>query len=109
MATAMTTDATSNSSMATYYASKVNELSETVQERVADLQRLKARRNELNAKVRMLREELHHLQEPGSYVGEVVKQMGQNKVLVKIHPEGKYVVDLDKTQIRLYQQNNILQ
>ena len=73
--------------------------SQTVQERSADLQRLKARRNELNAKVRMLREELHHLQEPGSYVGEVVKQMGQNKVLVKINPEGKYVVDLDKTQI----------
>lgn len=60
---------------------------------------MKARRNELNAKVRMLREELHHLQEPGSYVGEVVKQMGQNKVLVKIHPEGKYVVDLDASQI----------
>merc|ERR1719401_991529 len=44
----------------------------------------------------MLREELHHLQEPGSYVGEVVKQMSQKKVLVKVHPEGKYVVDLDK-------------
>ena len=44
----------------------------------------------------MLREELHHLQEPGSYVGEVVKQMGQKKVLVKINPEGKYVVDIDK-------------
>ncbi|KAL3906272.1 MAG: hypothetical protein SGILL_009338 [Bacillariaceae sp.] len=87
------------SSMARYYASKVGELSETVSERVADLQRLKARRNELNAKVRMLREELHHLQEPGSYVGEVVKQMGLNKVLVKIHPEGKYVVDLDKSQV----------
>jgi 26S proteasome regulatory subunit T6 len=71
----------------------------TVQERTSDLQRLKARRNELNAKVRMLREELHHLQEPGSYVGEVVKQMGQSKVLVKIHPEGKYVVDLDATQV----------
>ena len=69
---------------------------QTVQERTSDLQRLKARRNELNAKVRMLREELHHLQEPGSYVGEVVKQMGQNKVLVKINPEGKYVVDLEK-------------
>jgi 26S proteasome regulatory subunit T6 len=65
-----------------------------VQERLADLQRLKARRNELNAKVRMLREELYHLQEPGSYVGEVVKQMGMNKVLVKINPEGKYVVDV---------------
>ncbi|KAL3935030.1 MAG: hypothetical protein SGARI_003136 [Bacillariaceae sp.] len=85
--------------MARYYASKVGELSETVQERVADLQRLKARRNELNAKVRMLREELHHLQEPGSYVGEVVKQMGQKKVLVKINPEGKYVVDLDESQV----------
>lgn len=44
----------------------------------------------------MLREELHHLQEPGSYVGEVIKQMGQKKVLVKINPEGKYVVDIDK-------------
>ena len=44
----------------------------------------------------MLREELQHLQEPGSYVGEVIKQMGQKKVLVKINPEGKYVVDIDK-------------
>jgi len=82
--------------MAKYYTSKITELAATIQERTGDLQRLKARRNETNAKVRMLREELHHLQEPGSYVGEVVKQMGQNKVLVKINPEGKYVVDLDK-------------
>lgn len=99
--------------------------------------------------VRLLREELQLLQEPGSYVGEVVKVcrelvqqdplmpalcvsmislgwvgavcaarqgcahsggftvcvltwlgcfqvMGKNKVLVKAHPEGKYVVDIDK-------------
>ena len=85
-----------NSIPGKYYSSKVLELRETVQERSADLQRLKARRNELNAQVRMLREELYHLQEPGSYVGEVVKPMGQNKILVKINPEGKYVVDLDK-------------
>ena len=89
----------------------------------------------------MLREELQLLQEPGSYVGEVVKVMGKNKVLVKVqcflslgsmlvdilfyycaiwchlpsmfndleiffirisafiqvHPEGKYVVDIDKS------------
>jgi 26S proteasome regulatory subunit T6 len=32
----------------------------------------------------MLREELQALQESGSYVGEVVKQMGKNKVLVKV-------------------------
>ena len=61
-----------------------------------NLQRLEAQRNELNTKVRMLREEVGLLQEPGSYVGEVVKLMGKKKVLVKVHPEGKYVVDLDK-------------
>ena len=37
--------------------------------------------------VRMLREELQLLQEPGSYVGEVVKVMGKKKVLVKVFIE----------------------
>lgn len=46
--------------------------------------------------MRLLKEELQLLQEPGSYVGEVIKPMGRNKVLVKVHPEGKYVVDVDK-------------
>jgi ATP-dependent 26S proteasome regulatory subunit len=36
--------------------------------------------------VRLLREELQLLQEPGSYVGEVVKLMGKKKVLVKVRP-----------------------
>jgi 26S proteasome regulatory subunit T6 len=79
-----------------YYQSKVEELEILARERALNLQRLKAQRNELNAKVCLLREELHHLQEPGSYVGEVVKAMGKNKVLVKVNPEGKYVVDIDK-------------
>jgi hypothetical protein len=47
--------------------------------------------------VRNLKEELMRLQEPGSHVGEVVKHMGNNKVLVKVHPEGKFVVDVDKS------------
>jgi 26S proteasome regulatory subunit T6 len=42
------------------------------------------------ATVRLLREELQLLQEPGSYIGEVVKVMGKKKVLVKVQPEGKY-------------------
>lgn len=46
--------------------------------------------------VRLLREELQLLQEQGSYVGEVVKPMDKKKVLVKVHPEGKFVVDIDK-------------
>ena len=34
--------------------------------------------------VRQLREELQLLQEPGSYVGEIIKVMGKKKVLVKV-------------------------
>lgn len=47
-----------------------------------------------NGLVRLLREELQLLHEPGSYVGEVVKVMGKNKVLVKVQPEGKYSAHL---------------
>ncbi|KAB7502336.1 26S protease regulatory subunit 8 [Armadillidium nasatum] len=67
-----------------------------ISEKNQDLCRLQAQRKELNAKVRLLREELQLLQEQGSYVGEVVKPMDKKKVLVKVHPEGKFVVDLDK-------------
>eukprot|EP00293_Proteomonas_sulcata_P001679 CAMPEP_0184319700 /NCGR_PEP_ID=MMETSP1049-20130417/110017_1 /TAXON_ID=77928 /ORGANISM="Proteomonas sulcata, Strain CCMP704" /LENGTH=403 /DNA_ID=CAMNT_0026639949 /DNA_START=36 /DNA_END=1247 /DNA_ORIENTATION=+ len=79
-----------------YYQAKIEELESVTRERTQNLRRLEAQRNELNSKVRLLREELQLLQEPGSYVGEVVKAMGKNKVLVKVNPEGKYVVDLDK-------------
>jgi 26S proteasome regulatory subunit T6 len=44
--------------------------------------------------VRRLRDELSKLQEAGSYIGEVVKVMGKNRVLVKVGSEGKYVVGL---------------
>ncbi|KAK9744331.1 Proteasomal ATPase OB C-terminal domain [Popillia japonica] len=79
-----------------YYITKIEELQLTVAEKSQNLRRLQAQRNELNAKVRMLREELMLLQEQGSYVGEVVKPMDKKKVLVKVHPEGKFVVDIDK-------------
>jgi len=82
--------------LSSYYATKTDRLLTQVASRTENLNRLKAARNDLNAKVRLLREELGHLQEPGSYVGEVIKQMGQKKVLAKVNPEGKYVVDLDK-------------
>jgi len=99
-----------------YYITKIEELQLVVAEKAQNLRRLQAQRNELNAKgrwkflfqflfsfnhahfilVRMLREELQLLQEQGSYVGEVVKAMDKKKVLVKVHPEGKFVVDIDK-------------
>ncbi|KAG6429914.1 hypothetical protein SASPL_107971 [Salvia splendens] len=80
-----------------YYQQSLQDLQLSVRQKDHDLQRLEAQRNDLNARVRSLKEELQLLQEPGSYVGEVVKVMGKSKVLVKVHPEGKYVVDIDKS------------
>ncbi|XP_062517670.1 26S proteasome regulatory subunit 8 [Corticium candelabrum] len=79
-----------------YYVTKIEELQLVVSEKAQDLRRLEAQRNDLNAKVRMLREELQLLQEQGSHVAEVVKPMDKKKILVKVQPEGKFVVDLDK-------------
>lgn len=80
-----------------YYKAKIEELEIQARDKQLNLRRLEAQRNDLNTKVRLLKEELQLLQEPGSYVGEVAKIMGKNKVLVKVHPEGRYVVDLDKS------------
>jgi len=80
-----------------YYSTKLDELESKIRDKQENLRRLEAQRNELNAKVKNLRDELHLLQEPGSYVGEVIKVMGKKKVLVKVHPEGKYVVEIDKS------------
>lgn len=78
-----------------YYKGKTDQLELTVIEKTQNLRRLEAQRNQLNAKVRKLRDEIQLLQEPGSYVAEVIKVMGKNKVLVKLQPEGKYVVKID--------------
>lgn len=86
-----------------YYQAKIEECEIIMNEKSQDLRRLEAQRNALNAKgkvkirklhkqldwlegllVRLLKEELQLLQEPGSYVGEVVKVMGKKKVLVKV-------------------------
>lgn len=121
----MEVDETVGEGLKQYYVTKVEELQLIVNEKTQNLRRLQAQRNELNAKgiyffitvysllivddlilthvtifslisVRLLREELQLLQEQGSYVGEVVKPMDKKKVLVKVHPEGKFVVDIDK-------------
>jgi len=83
---------TPNASMAldTFYRNKIEGMKLQILEGQAKLRRLEAQRNDYNSRVRLLREELGLLQQPGSYVGEVVKVMSTKKVLVKVHPEGKY-------------------
>lgn len=95
-----------------FFHNKIEALELEIIERNSKLRRLEAQRNDLNSRgtscqkspraflpqllividppVRLLREELGLLQQPGSYVGEVVKVMGSKRVLVKVHPEGKY-------------------
>jgi len=74
----------------TFFNNKIEGMKLEIIQGQAVLRRLEAQRNEYNSRVRLLREELGLLQQPGSYVGEVVKVMGTKKVLVKVHPEGKY-------------------
>ncbi|KAG2612641.1 26S proteasome regulatory subunit 8 homolog A-like [Panicum virgatum] len=80
-----------------YYKHHIHDLRLAIPQRENDLGRQKAQRNAINSQVKFCREELNLLQEPASHVGEVVKVMSTSKVLVKVHPEGKYVVDVDKS------------
>ena len=73
-----------------FFHNKIESMKLEIIQGQAKLRRLEAQRNDYNSRVRLLREELGLLQQPGSYVGEVVKVMSTKKVLVKVHPEGKY-------------------
>ncbi|KAI0984587.1 hypothetical protein GJ496_007457 [Pomphorhynchus laevis] len=86
----------SDKGLCSYYQRKIELQTQALIEKSQNIRRLVAQRNELNAKVRLLREELQLLQEQGSNVGEVIKHIDKKKVLVKVHPDGKFVVDVDK-------------
>jgi len=64
---------------------------------------LESLRNEINNKVKTLKEELNLLHEHGSHVGEVVKMIDKNKCLVKLKMEGQNIVEveshIDKTKL----------
>lgn len=103
-----------------YYSKRIEHLKILIDSKKLDIRRLHAQRNELNSKgkliffktyfnyvnilnlimlmilVKELKDELQYLLESNSYVGEVIKVMGRNKVLVKLNPEGKFLVDVSK-------------
>jgi len=56
---------------------------------------LEALRNQINNKVKSLKDELSQLHEHGSHVGEVVKMMDKNKCLVKMKMEGQNIVEVE--------------
>jgi 26S proteasome regulatory subunit T6 len=79
-----------NMALVSFYESKIEAAEREITQKTSNLRRLEAQRYQLNTRVRRLKEELQLLQQPASYVGEVVRTMGKKKVLVKVHPEGKY-------------------
>ena len=85
-----------NDGIRSYYLAKISQAEVAVEAKERNLARLQAQRNELNTRVRSLREEVSKLHEAGAYIGEVVKVMGKKKVLVKMGNDGKYVVNIDK-------------
>lgn len=85
-----------------YYRNKIEGMKLEIIQGQAVLRRLEAQRNDYNSRVRLLREELGLLQQPGSYVGEVVKVMSTKKVLVKVHPEGKYGTKINDHQLAFF-------
>lgn len=95
----MTAVASNNPAIESYYHSKIRQLQTHIDSKTEELHRLETQRNVLNAKgtylhlstlldtyhaVRELRDELQYLLEPASHIGEVVKPMGRDKVLVKV-------------------------
>lgn len=95
--TTMEITSESGSGLTTYYRGKIASLQLLVGDKTLNLRRLEAQRNMLNTQVRNLKEELQRLQEPPANVGEVVKVMGKQKALVKLQPDGKFSVEVDKS------------
>ncbi|KAF4004962.1 ATPase associated with various cellular activities (AAA) family protein [Saccharomyces cerevisiae] len=87
---------THESGIKPYFEQKIQETELKIRSKTENVRRLEAQRNALNDKVRFIKDELRLLQEPGSYVGEVIKIVSDKKVLVKVQPEGKYIVDVAK-------------
>jgi len=81
----------------TYLKNKNDKLAGNIRDAQENLRRLEAQRNDLNTKVRKVRNELFALQTPASFIGEVVKRMGKDKILVRVDPSGKYITTVDKS------------
>ena len=78
-----------------YYDTKIKEIELKVKAKQINFMRLQAQRNDLNEKVIKIREELRHLLKPRNEVGEVIKILGKDKVLIKTSSDGKYIVKVD--------------
>ena len=85
-----------NEGVRSYFQAKVEELEQKLVSRLERVRGLRRERDRLNRKVRELKEEMQLMQSQASLVAEVVKPMDASAVLVKVQPEGKLLVGLEK-------------
>lgn len=101
-----------------YYIKKIEDLSAQVRDEQKTQRNLEAKRNELNLRVRDLKDEIFLLQQPSSSTADVIKVMSSGNVLVDIHGEGKHVVTFEKsipvtsltptTRVALYNESYVI-
>ncbi|OAG29546.1 26S proteasome regulatory subunit T6 [Nematocida displodere] len=78
-----------------YHTSRADELEVTIEKKMQNIKRLEKIKDNHNARVRQLKEEIAIIQEPSCTVGEVSKKMGKNLALVKTTSEGKHLVQVE--------------
>ncbi|XP_023217481.1 26S proteasome regulatory subunit 8-like isoform X1 [Centruroides sculpturatus] len=84
-----------SSGLSFYYLEKIEELQMKIKEKRYNIRRLQFERNDLNMKVRQLREELKSILQECSYVADVIKILNSDTAIVKIKGEGELHVEID--------------
>lgn len=81
----------------TYYQLQIDQLRVKIHDKRENLKRLEAQRNEMNARVCRLKNELINLQHPALGVAEVIKVLSDTTALIKVQQEGKHIAQIHPT------------
>ncbi|EPR80126.1 26S protease regulatory subunit 8 [Spraguea lophii 42_110] len=79
-----------------YYKDKIESLEAEIEIYKKNIESLEQQRDEMTAATCKIYKEISMVQEPSSNVGTVIKLMGNNKVLVKLQPDGKMYVNVEE-------------
>lgn len=90
--------------LAGYYQLQIDQYKVKINAKNENLKRLEAQRNDLNARVCRLKNEIVLLQMSALSVGEVIKVLTDTTALIKIQQEGKHIVNIspqvDRTKLK---------
>lgn len=78
-----------------FISARISELESAISEYRRNVARLQAQRNDLNREVRDLKDEIFHLQEHPSDIGELIRKVGKDQALIQNSHEGKLLVSVE--------------